>query len=555
MVSDPTPWLHWEANSEQRHPLYFGSTPRDLVLGRVSKNGSAVGLSQVGLPSSLRTLALEQLQVLVPAIYKKNQVPASRAIEIEMWPAANDLGQRTWVYARWRAEGTDTWRWLRDNLLSAEEQEGFSVAPELPVRLRSWMPKERKQVLADVLELGLYDKPAFGNCVLTNANETSVDKAWPPFSFHDTLAKKVKPWICHAMSQVPRVQGEPVGFVYSTSEKDFTFPASIVWEKEAAQRAAKKVVKLTTEWPANFLNEYRDDVLRFAGETEVDFPSPQDPTRFTLKNNITPRNQLMQVVEYLEERYQRLDIKTVRQTFKWRGAEQANLIAIIPGSLPPSQNQPVLLADHIDTAFCQEIFDKTGQRVAAPGADDNASATAALLRAAEMFGTVQPLHDIWLVHLTGEEFPADDLGARYLVSSLLREKKQIRGLVLLDMIGYRTPGDKVFQINPGQSAESVQLGALTVGVAQGLAQEGQLLDLKPVLRPRFDAKGYLYNTDGLIFSDAGFPVVLINEHINAYENLERPYYHEEGDVSAHLDFEFATALARVAIQTVKNLAY
>lgn len=32
---------------------------------------------------------------------------------------------------------------------------------------------------------------------------------------------------------------------------------------------------------------------------------------------------------------------------------------------------PVILADHFDTAYCQEIFEKTGNRVSAPGADDN----------------------------------------------------------------------------------------------------------------------------------------------------------------------------------------
>ena len=40
----------------------------------------------------------------------------------------------------------------------------------------------------------------------------------------------------------------------------------------------------------------------------------------------------------------------------------------------------------------------------------------------------------------------------------------------------------------------------------------------PTLRPRFDDKSYLYNTDGLVFEEAGYPVLFLNEHINRWEN-------------------------------------
>ena len=59
-----------------------------------------------------------------------------------------------------------------------------------------------------------------------------------------------------------------------------------------------------------------------------------------------------------------------------------------------------------------------GPRLAAAGADDNHSATAALMLAAPIFLRTRPAGrlgcDIWLVHLTGEEFPADCMGARHL---------------------------------------------------------------------------------------------------------------------------------------------
>src|SRR5206468_7858303 len=106
-----------------------------------------------------------------------------------------------------------------------------------------------------------------------------------------------------------------------------------------------------------------------------------------------------------------------------RPAER-NLLTIIPGR---DRSRAVIMADHYDTAFMEDRYEKSssgkGARLAACGADDNHSATAALMLAAPIFldlsrqGTLGC--DVWLVHLTGEEFPADCLGARALTQRLV----------------------------------------------------------------------------------------------------------------------------------------
>ena len=96
---------------------------------------------------------------------------------------------------------------------------------------------------------------------------------------------------------------------------------------------------------------------------------------------------------------------------------------MIPGR---DRGQAVIMADHYDTAYMEDVYEEErggdGLRAAAAGADDNHSATTALLLAAE---TLLPLsragkleRDVWLVHLTGEEFPSDCLGARALAQAL-----------------------------------------------------------------------------------------------------------------------------------------
>src|SRR6476619_8044345 len=87
----------------------------------------------------------------------------------------------------------------------------------------------------------------------------------------------------------------------------------------------------------------------------------------------------------------------------------------------------LVMADHYDTAYMHDHYERAyggdGARLAAAGADDNHSATAALMLAAPIFLELSKQGkldcDVWLIHLTGEEFPADCLGARHLTQCLV----------------------------------------------------------------------------------------------------------------------------------------
>ena len=113
--------------------------------------------------------------------------------------------------------------------------------------------------------------------------------------------------------------------------------------------------------------------------------------------------------------------------FSWAGGWKKNqdgeiferdLVIVIPGK---NRRRAVIMADHYDTAYMEDLYGYPGKgggpRIAAAGADDNHSATAAMLLAAPIFldlakqGKLES--DVRLVHLTGEEFPSDCMGARH----------------------------------------------------------------------------------------------------------------------------------------------
>jgi hypothetical protein len=203
------------------------------------------------------------------------------------------------------------------------------------------------------------------------------------------------------------------------------------------------------------------------------------------------------------------------------------------------------------------VFEKTGKRVSAPGADDNASGTATLLRAASVLRSLRPKNPIWLLHLTGEEFPADDLGARQVVSRWLWKQQKIAAYIQLDMIAWRASRlDGVFQVNAGDSESSRQLASLAIQVSEWITSQNttQQTAMKAVGRTRFDPLSYLYNTDAIILSDAGYPVVLLNEHINRHENFDRPFYHQSTDLANTLDASFGSTVAKVAIELAAQAA-
>ena len=294
--------------------------------------------------------------------------------------------------------------------------------------------------------------------------------------------------------------------------------------------------------------------------------------------------------------------------FPWMGgwrdnqegkAEERNLLVRIPGR---DHRRAVIMADHYDTAYMEDVYDRakggSGARLSAAGADDNHSATAALMLGAPIFLDLSRAGrldcDVWLVHLTGEEFPSDCMGARHLAQAAVEgtlklrvagrrpinlARTAIQGVYVLDMIAHNNDRDRdVFQISPGASRESMWLAyqahqaaamwnAHTLQWNQRPARRGKLRGRRsddpaqvpgvaayPILhgevRPAIDPRSSLFNTDGQIFSDAGIPVVLFMENYD----IDRTGYHDTHDTMANIDLDYGAAVAAIAIEAVARVA-
>jgi len=293
--------------------------------------------------------------------------------------------------------------------------------------------------------------------------------------------------------------------------------------------------------------------------------------------------------------------------FPWMGgwlkncaaAAERDLLVVIPGR---DRSRAVIMADHYDTAYMEDRYHKNqggvGARLAAAGADDNHSATAALMMAAPIFLEMSQRGelgcDIWLVHLTGEEFPADCLGARALTQRLIEGSlklhlpdgkwqdlsgTRIQGVYVSDMIAHNNDRDRdTFQIAPGtgpcsfwlayQAHMANEIWNASVTVWNRRRGRRQLqrcrrsphggavpapfphLALSGEVRTVTDPRSTLYNTDGQIFSDAGVPVAVFMENLD----INRKGYHDTLDTMENIDLDYGSALAAIVIEAVARAA-
>lgn len=281
------------------------------------------------------------------------------------------------------------------------------------------------------------------------------------------------------------------------------------------------------------------------------------------------------------------------------GPAERDIIVVIPGK---DRSRAVIMGDHYDTAYMADKFYKElggcGARMAACGADDNHSATAAMMLAAPIFLELSRKRqlgcDIWLVHLTGEEFPADCLGARALIQNMVQgtlklhlpagktrdlSKVQIKGLYVSDMIAHNNDHARdIFQISPGTGRDSFWLADQAhlaneiwnesvpvwnqqpdrAGKPRGrrsphgaaIPEVAPFLPLTGQMRMPSDPKSTLYNTDGQVFSDAGIPCVLFMENYD----INRTGYHDTHDTMANIDLDYGAAVCAITIESVARAA-
>lgn len=207
-----------------------------------------------------------------------------------------------------------------------------------------------------------------------------------------------------------------------------------------------------------------EDVRRLSG----DAPLCVDGACITVTNRLTGSADLAQAMGYALAAVREAGYDTSWHDWTRGAWSDRNLIARRTGVVSPTEE--VYVVAHVDgVSSCPD-----GR---CPGADDNASGTAAVLEVARAFARVPTERTLVLVLSTGEE--QGSLGVKELVAGMSdAELGRIVALVNLDMVGYDGDGDRVMELYHEEHAPSLALAEV---MSETIRAAG--LNLVPRLNP------------------------------------------------------------------------
>jgi len=235
--------------------------------------------------------------------------------------------------------------------------------------------------------------------------------------------------------------------------------------------------------------------------------------------------------QYLYEHYQNLGLQVEYHTYYsgWR-----NVVATLPGRIHPEQIY--LITSHYDST-------SDSPYLYAPGADDNASGTAAVMVAADILSQYEFEATIRFINFSGEEQGL--YGSQAYAHDAAQRGDDIRGVINLDMIAWDSKWGPDVDLHAGTMASSIAL-------ANFFSDTIHTYDLN--LIPEILTTNALGLSDHAPFWDQGYPALLGIEDYYPNQHDFSTYYHTIGDRLSTLNQGYFTAFAQAAIGTLARLA-
>lgn len=214
---------------------------------------------------------------------------------------------------------------------------------------------------------------------------------------------------------------------------------------------------------------------------------------------------------------------------QWDDATNPNVIGELPGLTEPEEI--FIIGAHLD--------DRPSPPDPAPGADDNASGSVAVLLAADILTQFEWGCTLRFALWTGEEQGL--LGSNAYAQRAYQGGEQIAGYLNLDMIAYNSGRSPEIDLH----ADPLLPDTLTVAQVFSDVVEVYNLNLLPEIVP--DGMG---SSDHESFWDYGFTSILVIEDLSDFN----PHYHTSTDLLQHLDLAYFTDAVKGSIGTFVHVS-
>lgn len=303
--------------------------------------------------------------------------------------------------------------------------------------------------------------------------------------------------------------------------------------------ATAKMLSLTN--PA----AWADWIARLSGELPVTIAGQQTviATRFSISmfNDQSNARAFDYVLEQVSRWYPASQIEV--DPFPDGDLTWKNLIVTIPGSIHP--DEVVVLSAHLDS---RSENDATS-RVKAPGAEDNASGSAALLEAARVFRYFRFDRTLRIIWFTGEEQGL--IGSRAYVQD--HDIQNVIANFNLDMFGYDQDDDRCIELHVGTLPKSQAVGGCFTDTIAAYN-----LNLKLDYIDSYD----MLASDHASFwrNDIGAVEVLENHFFNSAElgcaglQDDDPNYHTQQDTLNKLNLSSGFEVVRASLAATAEMS-
>uniref|UniRef100_A0A7V2ZME3 M28 family peptidase n=1 Tax=Ignavibacterium album TaxID=591197 RepID=A0A7V2ZME3_9BACT len=268
----------------------------------------------------------------------------------------------------------------------------------------------------------------------------------------------------------------------------------------------------------------QDSLVYFVRELSGNVPTVVNGQTVTIvsRNKNNSANELAK--DYIKQKLQSYGITTTIQNFSSTGN---NVLGTQPGTQFP--NQKFIICAHYDDMPSGSI---------APGADDNASGTAAVIEAARILS--QYSFPFTIVYALWDEEEQGLVGSNYYATQARNVNDSIVGVVNLDMIAYDSNNDGIVNIHNRSVANSVELYQKMVEVNSQYGINLGIVSYNP---------GSTYS-DHASFWTKNYGAILLIEDDNDFN----AYYHTTSDLVQYFNQPYFTKSAKLAIGTFATLA-
>ncbi|MBC7262089.1 MAG: Zn-dependent exopeptidase M28 [Chloroflexi bacterium] len=244
-------------------------------------------------------------------------------------------------------------------------------------------------------------------------------------------------------------------------------------------------------------------------------------------------DKLNEAAQYLYRNYKALGLRVTYEPFLHNSTVMTNVVAELPG-LGPASDHIYILCAHYDSTSNDPY------RIA-PGADDNASGSAAVLEAARVLSRYSFSHTLRFIHFAGEEQGL--LGSAYYAAQATQRGDVIVGVINLDMIAYESvpPNDHIVEIHAGTNPASIALADVFIN---------QITKYGLLLHPEKITNGATGRSDHASFWNHGYPAILGIEDFQDFN----PYYHSTNDTLSRLQTQLMVEFTKACVATLAELA-